>query len=88
MRPLLPVPTLLTDDFSLFHGLGAATGGGPYKSNVTALLPILWTVFETEAQTLILPLAFDLTEKAQTRILLLVIENCRDYCLILVFGFL
>jgi hypothetical protein len=37
---------------------------------------ILRTVFETEAETLILPLAFDLTEKAETRILLLVIENC------------
>jgi L-lysine 2,3-aminomutase len=44
------------------------------------LLSILRTVFETEAETLILPLAFDLTEKAETRILLLVIENCPDYC--------
>jgi len=41
---------------------------------------ILRTVFETEAETLILPLAFDLTEKAETRILPLVIENCPDYC--------
>ena len=41
---------------------------------------ILRTVFETEAETLILPLAFDLTEKAQTRILPLVTENCPDYC--------
>jgi ABC-type cobalamin transport system permease subunit len=40
---------------------------------------ILRTVFETEAETLILPLAFDLTEKAQTRILPLVTENCPDY---------
>jgi hypothetical protein len=40
---------------------------------------ILRTVFETEAETLILPLAFDLTEKAETRILPLVIENCPDY---------
>src|SRR6476661_6666485 len=41
---------------------------------------ILRTVFETEAETLILPLAFDLTEKVETRILPLVIENCPDYC--------
>ena len=40
---------------------------------------ILRTVFETEAETLILPLAFDLTEKVETRILPLVIENCPDY---------
>ena len=45
----------------------------------TIVPPILRTVFETEAETLILPLAFDLTEKAQTRILRLVIENCPDY---------
>jgi len=45
-----------------------------------ALRTILRTVFETEAETLILPLAFDLTEKAETRILPLVIENCPDYC--------
>jgi hypothetical protein len=44
------------------------------------LQSILRTVFETEAETLILPLAFDLTEKAETRILPLVIENCPDYC--------
>jgi hypothetical protein len=43
-------------------------------------MSILRTVFETEAETLILPLAFDLTEKAETRILPLVIENCPDYC--------
>jgi len=42
-------------------------------------LSILRTVFETEAETLILPLAFDLTEKAETPILPLVIENCPDY---------
>jgi hypothetical protein len=42
-------------------------------------IAILRTVFETEAETLILPLAFDLTEKAQTRILPLVTENCPDY---------
>jgi hypothetical protein len=41
---------------------------------------ILRTVFETEAETLILPLAFDLTEKAETLIRPLVIENCPDYC--------
>ncbi|MEG4227646.1 MULTISPECIES: hypothetical protein [unclassified Microcoleus] len=44
------------------------------------LLTILRTVFEAEAETLILPLAFDLTEKAETRIMPLVIENCPDYC--------
>jgi hypothetical protein len=43
------------------------------------LQPILRTVFETEAETLILPLAFDLTEKAETRIRPLVIENYPDY---------
>ena len=41
--------------------------------------PILRTVFETEAETLILPLEFDLTEKAETRIRPLVMENCPDY---------
>ncbi|MEG4214074.1 hypothetical protein QUA27_01390 [Microcoleus sp. Pol14C6] len=40
---------------------------------------ILRTVLEAETETLILPLAFDLTEKAQTRILPLVMENCPDY---------
>ena len=44
------------------------------------LVAILRKVFETEAETLILPLAFDLIEKAETRILPLVIENCPDYC--------
>jgi len=40
---------------------------------------ILRTVFETEAETLILPLALDLAEKAETLILPLVLENCPDY---------
>ena len=44
------------------------------------LWSILRTVFETEAETLIIPLAFDLTEKAETRILPLVIKNSPDYC--------
>jgi len=47
--------------------------------NQLCIETILRTVFETEAETLILPLAFDLTEKAETRILPLVIENCPDY---------
>jgi hypothetical protein len=40
---------------------------------------ILRTVFETEAETLILPLALDLAEKAETRTMPLVTENCPDY---------
>ena len=43
------------------------------------LLTILRTVFETEAETLILPLGLDLTEKAETRTRPLVTENCPDY---------
>ena len=62
-------------------GRSINSGLTPQKSKrFKCLLAILRTVFETEAETLILPLAFDLTEKVQTLILPLVIENCPDYC--------
>jgi hypothetical protein len=47
-------------------------------------LSILRTAFETEAETLILPLALDLTEKAESRTMPLVTENCPDHWVILV----
>jgi len=37
------------------------------------ILTILWTVFKAAAETLILPLAFNVGEQAETRILLSVI---------------
>jgi hypothetical protein len=70
--------TVLDSVLTHFPGL-LKSNTGFLSCQDNGLRSILLTVFETEAETLILPLAFDLTDKPETLILPLVIENCPDY---------